>query len=230
MSTKNNTNKLNVPAAKDAMEQFKQEAANEVGVPLKDGDNDSKTWHRDFDGSTEWVFSEGTRGSSNGWRVQAVISAGDLKDIAWTAVQEAFDDIGAITDADSLEKFTERLVYHTVDGVIDQVTGFVVEASVYVSVDMTDLTSSAKSGFRVALRTDSQLAEDCLKFIAGKLEALLLDIDNPYSISLGKSFMENIDLEVGVHVQVGFPEFLKEGIDLPNANLEGVFRTNLESI
>lgn len=197
---------------------------------LKDGDNDSKTWHRDFDGSTEWVFSEGTRGSSNGGRAQAVISAGDLKDIAWTAVQEAFDDIGAITDADSLEKFTERLVYHTVDGVIDQVTGFVVEASVYVSVDMTDLTSSAKSGFRAALRTDSQLAEDCLKFIAGKLEALLLDIDNPYSISLGKSFMENIDLEVGVHVQVGFPEFLKEGIDLPNANLEGVFRTNLASI
>ena len=42
MSTKN-TNKLNVPAAKDAMEQFKQEAANEVGVSLKDGDNGSLT-------------------------------------------------------------------------------------------------------------------------------------------------------------------------------------------
>ena len=42
MSTKN-TSKLNVPAAKDAMEQFKQEAANEVGVPLKDGDNGNLT-------------------------------------------------------------------------------------------------------------------------------------------------------------------------------------------
>ena len=42
MST-NNTNKLNVPAAKDAMEQFKQEAANEVGVSLKDGDNGNLT-------------------------------------------------------------------------------------------------------------------------------------------------------------------------------------------
>ena len=42
MSTKN-TSKLNVPAAKDAMEQFKQEAANEVGVSLKDGDNGSLT-------------------------------------------------------------------------------------------------------------------------------------------------------------------------------------------
>ena len=42
MSTKN-TNKLNVPAAKDAMEQFKQEAANEVGVTLNQGDNGSLT-------------------------------------------------------------------------------------------------------------------------------------------------------------------------------------------
>ena len=42
MSTKN-TSKLNVPAAKDAMEQFKQEAANEVGVSLKEGDNGNLT-------------------------------------------------------------------------------------------------------------------------------------------------------------------------------------------
>ena len=43
MSNKNNTNKLNVPAAKGAMEQFKQEAANEVGVTLNQGDNGSLT-------------------------------------------------------------------------------------------------------------------------------------------------------------------------------------------
>ena len=43
MSNKNNTSKLNVPAAKDAMEQFKQEAANEVGVSLSQGDNGNLT-------------------------------------------------------------------------------------------------------------------------------------------------------------------------------------------
>ena len=43
MSNKNNTNKLNVPAAKDAMEHFKQEAANEVGVTLNQGDNGNLT-------------------------------------------------------------------------------------------------------------------------------------------------------------------------------------------
>ena len=38
MSTKN-TNKLNVPQARAAMDKFKMEAANEVGVNLKQGYN-----------------------------------------------------------------------------------------------------------------------------------------------------------------------------------------------
>ena len=38
MSTKN-TNKLNVPQARAAMDKFKMEAASEVGVNLKDGYN-----------------------------------------------------------------------------------------------------------------------------------------------------------------------------------------------
>ncbi len=38
MSSKN-TNKLNIPEARAAMDKFKMEAANEVGVNLKDGYN-----------------------------------------------------------------------------------------------------------------------------------------------------------------------------------------------
>ena len=42
MST-NNSNKLNVPEAKAAMERFMMEAASEVGVNLKDGYNGDLT-------------------------------------------------------------------------------------------------------------------------------------------------------------------------------------------
>ena len=38
MSSKNN-NKINIPEARQAMNQFKMEAANEVGVNLKKGYN-----------------------------------------------------------------------------------------------------------------------------------------------------------------------------------------------
>ena len=36
MANNNNSNKIVVPEAKAAMEQFKMQAASEVGVPLKD--------------------------------------------------------------------------------------------------------------------------------------------------------------------------------------------------
>ena len=38
-----NSNKLNVPEAKAAMERFKMEAAREVGIDLKDGYNGDLT-------------------------------------------------------------------------------------------------------------------------------------------------------------------------------------------
>ena len=39
----NSSNKLNVPQAKQGMEQFKMQAANEVGVNLKNGYNGDLT-------------------------------------------------------------------------------------------------------------------------------------------------------------------------------------------
>ena len=44
MSNNNtNSNKINVPEARAAMEQFKVEVANEIGVPLKKGYNGDLT-------------------------------------------------------------------------------------------------------------------------------------------------------------------------------------------
>ena len=39
----NNTNKTNVPEAKEAMDRFKMEVASELGVPLSNGDNGNLT-------------------------------------------------------------------------------------------------------------------------------------------------------------------------------------------
>ena len=42
-SNKSSSNKIMVPEARDAMDKFKMEAANEVGVPLQKGYNGSLT-------------------------------------------------------------------------------------------------------------------------------------------------------------------------------------------
>ena len=43
MSSSNNTNKTNVPEAKEAMNRFKMEVASELGVPLSNGYNGNLT-------------------------------------------------------------------------------------------------------------------------------------------------------------------------------------------
>ncbi len=43
MSTNTNSNKTNVPEAKEAMNKFKMEVASELGVPLSNGYNGNLT-------------------------------------------------------------------------------------------------------------------------------------------------------------------------------------------
>ncbi|MCM1257890.1 MAG: alpha/beta-type small acid-soluble spore protein [Roseburia sp.] len=43
MANSNNSNRVEVPQAKEALNRFKQEVASELGVPLKDGYNGDLT-------------------------------------------------------------------------------------------------------------------------------------------------------------------------------------------
>ena len=158
------------------------------------------------------------------------MSAKELKDSVWTAVEKSFDRIGTITDLNSLQEFVQHLVRYTLEELIGVVAGRIVEASVYVSVDVSDASSTASAGARVALRADGDLVEDVLRYITGKIVELVLRAENPYSIDPVGMFTENIDLEVTFHAGVGFPEILSDGADLPPMDLGVTFRTNLAGI
>ena len=197
----------------------------------KDGSNDGQTWQRSFDGSTEWVFADGTQGRSNSpYPGGSLVSAREMKDSVWTAVEKSFDRVGTITDLESLQSFIQYLVRYTLEELIDVVAGRILEASVFVSVDVGDATGSAEGGVRIALRTDGELIEDALRYITGKIMEIVLRADNPYSIDPVGMFTENLDLEVTVHAGIGFPEILSNGADLPQMDLGVTFRTNLAGI
>lgn len=197
---------------------------------LKDTEDDHRTWHRNFDGCTEWSFSEGTYGQCNGSMLDAVISASDMKDVAWDAVTEAFDRVEVITDMDSLGDFLECVVRNTVDGVIETVTGRLVEAAVFIEVDFSDTLDTASAGLRLALRTESQLPEDILKYIVGEIEGMMFNVENPSGITLPESFNDEVDLELTMGTSIGFPEFLNGGDIMPDLELGITFYTNLSSI
>lgn len=206
-------------------------AVDEVSLKA-DPSNDDYTWQREFDGSTEWVYERGTMGRSNaGFGGSDVITAAEMKDCVWEGVQRAFDRIESITDLDSLVDFLRYLVRYTVDELIDVVSGSIIDASVYARIDVSDMTSTVTSGIQVAFRTDGDLVEDVLKYVAGQLEELILGIDNPYRIDPVGMFTENIDLEVLFHAGVGFPGILGgDADDLPETDLGVVFRTSLSTL
>ena len=195
-----------------------------------DGSDDSESWQRGYDGSSEWVKAESSMGRTNGSWITSPFSVENLKECAWKAVEKAFGRVESITDVDTLVAFIPYLVRFTIEGLIDLVADIIIDASVFVSADVKDLSSSGSAGIRVALRTDGELAKDCLRYIAGKVESLILGIKNPYRIDPVEMFAENIDLEVLAHAGVGFPEVLSKGTDLPEMDLAVLFRANLSSL
>ena len=201
-------------------------------TPIKaDTANDDNTWQRKFDGSSEWVFTTGTQDKANAGSITgALITPAEMKECVWDAVTEAFDSVGSIQDVDTLVSFVEYLVQYTVENVVGVVSSQIIDASVYVSVDVSDATGSLAGGVRVAFRTDGDLLEDVLLYIAGELEAIIFGIESPYSIDPLEAFTEHVDLEVCVGASVGFPSLLSSAADLPEVSIELVFRANLASL
>ena len=198
----------------------------------KDGSDDGKTWQRTYDGSGEWEFKDATMGRTNGSYVSSkLISVDAAKDIMKGALEDAFSEIGSITDVSSLQDIIRLTVKNSVDRIIKKVAGCFVEASVFVEVDVLDPTSSASGGIRVSLRCDSDLVEDVLKYIAGKIESVALSMKNPYKIDGIGMFTDNIDLEVTFKAKLQFPKALAHSVDeLPEVDMGVVFRTNISAL
>ncbi len=198
----------------------------------KDESDDSRTWQRSYDGAGEWEFKEASMGRTNGSFVSSkFLTANVAKDLVIRSVQSAFDEVGSITDLESMQDVVRLTVKSAVDTIIKKVAGCLVEASVFVKVDILDPTSSASAGIRIALRCDSDLVEDVLKYIAGKIESMALSMKNPYRINGIAAFTDNIDLEVTFDAKVQYPSILARSLETtPKVDLGVTFRTNLSAL
>ena len=198
----------------------------------KDNNDDNRTWQRSYDGSSQWEFKEGTMGVSNGSYLSAkFLTAEVAKELVLDSLYDAFNKVEAVTDFDSLQEVLNETVKSAVDTVIKKISGCLVEASVFIKVDIKDMSSTASAGIRVALRCDSDLAEDVLKYIAGSLEEMALSIKNPYKIDAVSMFTDNIDLEVTYDTKIQYPGiFARAFEEMPEADLGITFRTNISAL
>ncbi|MCQ2079341.1 MAG: lamin tail domain-containing protein [archaeon] len=177
---------------------------------MSDGNNDEKTCQRGMDGSTEWSLIEGTPGTANmgGIFGENGIANSVIKDIVKKAAVKAMNELKHVYTVEALEELFTRTVKYAVDDGINRIARSVVEGSIYVSVDFTDLTSTGRSGFRIYVMVDSDIVGDVLKYLIGKAEALFLNIDDPYNINIDSVVYDDVYVGVGVYGGIKAPSFL----------------------
>lgn len=168
-----------------------------------DSSNNGKTFQRVIDGSTEWSMAQGTPGEANSGGIFGRDGVGTeiVMDIVKTAAVKAMTEIKHVYTVEALEELFTRTVKYAIDDGIDRISNCIVEGSIYVSVDFTDLTSSGRSGFKIYLSVGSDFVGDILKYILGKAEALFLNIEDPYNIDIDSVVYD--DVYVGVSVYGG---------------------------
>jgi hypothetical protein len=191
---------------------------------MSDSRNDSATCQRAMDGSTEWSLMEGTEDGAN--KGGLLGTDGILRsvaiDIIKRAAVKAMTEMRHVYSPEALGELITRTVRYAVDDGINRLSSCMVEGSAYVSVEFTDLVSANRTGFKAYLAADKELVGDILKFLLGKIEALLLGIGDPYNIDLGKVLYEDVYLGVTVYGGIKLPEMLKGDKEFGGKVLLGV--------
>ncbi|MCL2146109.1 MAG: lamin tail domain-containing protein, partial [Methanomassiliicoccaceae archaeon] len=176
----------------------------------KDSKNDDFTWQRVADGAKEWTFAKGTPGSPNcGGIFSGSTAKVHMLNILYDSATKVLDSIGSLKSTDDLSDFLTAAVTDAIEERIGMLAACVVEASVFVSLDVTDYTSTVCTGVRIALSIDSDFIEEGLKYLVGEIESIFLNIENPYGIAPKEVFADHLYLGMTFYAGLTTPFYLK---------------------
>jgi len=186
----------------------------------KDSSNDSRTWQRVADGAMDWTLAEGTPGTSNcgGLFGGEMVKAQIIKIMKDSAVK-TMGKMKSLNSTDDLSKFFKVAIHDALDTGIEMLAACLVEAAIFVSIDITDATSTACAGVRISLFIDSGFIEEGLKYLVGEIESILLNIENPYGLRPIEILTDNLYLGVTVYMGLTTPKFLKNIDSFPKVKL-----------
>jgi hypothetical protein len=197
----------------------------------KDTDNDERTWQRAADAASDWVFSSGTPGLSNGGGIIGgdMMKAQIIK-IFTASATKTLGKLGTLKSVDDLSKFFQIALQDAIDTAIELLAGCLIEASIFFSLDITEATSTACGGLRVALSIGSDMIEDCLKYLVGEIESLLFNMENPYGLKPKTILAEDLYLGVTVYMGMTAPKFLKNLDSYPKTKIGVHISTNVAGL
>lgn len=177
---------------------------------FSDKTNDSKTYQRDTDGCTEWGFHEGSKGETNTGGILGVdgIVISTAADIVKDAAAKAMKELKHITDTAGVGQLFTLTMQYALDDGIDRIADFLVEASVYIKAEVTDISGTGCSGFDIRIKAGKEMAGDILKYVVGRAESMLLNIDDPYGIDMGTAVSDDIYLGVTAYTGIRTPSLI----------------------
>lgn len=198
----------------------------------KDRDNSNYTWQRVADGALDWTFADGTPGSGNcGGLINGDLVKGQMTDIFKKSAIKTLSNMGGVLNGtEELNEFLQRAMQDAITTTIDTVAACLVEASVFISFEVSDLSGSSTTGMRLALSIDSKTVGDTIKFLVGEIESLLFNMENPYGIDGGTMLYENIDLAVTAYTGMSAPGFLNNSDLVPEIRAGIYIASNLSGL
>jgi len=197
----------------------------------KDSSNDSRTWQRVADAALDWTFAEGTPGTTNcgGIFGGEMVKAQIIKILQNSAVK-TMNKMKSLNSTDDLAQFFKVAIRDAIDTAIGMLASCLVEAAIFVSVDITDATSTLCTGVRVSLFLGSGFIEEGLKYLVGEIEALLMNVENPYGLKPKEVLTDNLYLGVTVYMGLTSPKFLKNVDAYPKVKLGIHINCNMSAL
>jgi hypothetical protein len=184
-------------------------------TPVKsDSSNDSRTWQRAADAATDWAFAEGTPSGGNcGGILGGEMMKAQIFKLLKDSAVKTMGKMKMLKSTDDLGKFIKVALQDAIDTGIEMLANCLVEAGIFLSIDITDASSTMCAGVRFSLFIDSGFVEQGLKYIVGEIESFIFNIENPYGYKPKTILTDNLYLGVTFYFGMNTPSFLKQ-IDL----------------
>lgn len=186
---------------------------------FEDEQNDGRTWQRCFDGSLEWTFANGSEAMPN---KNVTVARGIVETVVKNAVKNAFmDTFGKmgenINSLPELSELVENTIVKATKEIIAAFAGMLVDASIFVQFELTDLAETQHYGIRLALSIGKDFLETGLKWISSQILGLAGYLSDPSAlggdVDIVRKLAECVFLRTTVYAGVSAPRFLK-GDDL----------------
>lgn len=175
--------------------------------------NDGRTWQREHDSSSRWVFKEGTPGAANGLSFHGVDDLFGLLDVLRQSFEEAFFGSRGLGDIGDLGELVQNALRTVAERLISSMLGAISYVQFFVQVGAGDALGVVEAGFTAAIKVTGATLRECLLAMVNNVLCLFDDLLNPTNLMrvfqpLGMIGPEDIYVEFSQYMSISAPSVM----------------------